>query len=81
MDWHVVEDGAARIEWERRDRFVRVVCRETTGGEWAVTLDALEQAPEGQDYARETHPTREAAEERAAAWREAYRGGTVDEGG
>lgn len=72
MDWQVVEDGEERIEWERRDRFVRIVCRETTSGEWAVTLDALEQAPEGQDYARETHPTREAAEELAAEWRSAY---------
>ncbi|MFC7228227.1 hypothetical protein N0B31_12500 [Salinirubellus salinus] len=78
MEWHVVDDGEERIEWERRDRFVRVVCRATTSGEWAVTLDALEQAPEGQDYARETHPTREAAEERAAAWREAYAGEDED---
>jgi hypothetical protein len=74
MDWRVVEDRAGRIEWERSDRFVRVLCRETAGGEWAVTLDALEQAPEGQAYERETRPTREAAESRAAEWRERYRG-------
>jgi hypothetical protein len=79
MDWRVVEDRADRIEWERGDRFVRVVCRETAGGEWAVTLDALEQATEGQAYERVTHPTREAAEARATEWRERYAGGAESE--
>ncbi|MEF8843123.1 MAG: hypothetical protein V5A62_16110 [Haloarculaceae archaeon] len=70
--WRVVDGGEDRTEWERDDRFVRVVVRRTAGEEWAVTLDALEQAPEGPAYARETHPTREAATDRAEAWREEY---------
>ncbi len=74
MEWHVAAESEGRVEWERWDRFVRVVCRETVDGSWAVTLDALEQAPEGQGYERETHPTREAAEDRAAEWREQYDG-------
>jgi predicted neuraminidase len=71
-DWRVVADEEGRTEWERRDRFVRVIVRRTATGEWATTLDALEQAPEGPAYARETHATREAASDRARAWREAY---------
>lgn len=71
-DWRVVAEEGDRTEWERRDRFVRVVVRRTATGEWAATLDALEQAPEGPADERETHPMREAAAERARAWREAY---------
>jgi len=51
-----------------------VVVRRTATGGWAATLDALEQAPEGSAYERETHATREAAVERARGWREAYAG-------
>jgi hypothetical protein len=70
--WRIVDDDGDRTEWERRDRFVRVVVRRTATDEWATTLDALEQAPEGPAYERETHPTREAAADRARAWRERY---------
>ena len=71
-EWHVVDDDEDRTEWERPDRFVRVVVRRTAADEWAVTLDALEQAPEGPAYERETRPTREAATDRARVWRERY---------
>ena len=71
-EWRVVVDEEGRTEWERDDRFVRVVLRRTATDEWATTLDALEQAPEGPAYERETHPTREAATDRARAWRERY---------
>jgi hypothetical protein len=49
-----------------------VVVRRTATGEWATTLDALEQAPEGPAYERETYPMREAAADRARTWRERY---------
>lgn len=71
-EWRVVSDDGDRTEWERRDRSVRVAVRRTAMGEWAATLDALEQAPEGSVYERETHPTREAAMARVRAWRERY---------
>jgi hypothetical protein len=78
MDWHVAGETEGRVEWERRDRNVRVVVREAASGEWAVTLDALAQAPEGAAYERETLPTREAAETRAEEWRERYGDGETD---
>lgn len=55
--------------WTRSDGNAVVVVRETATGEWAVTVDRLEQAPEGSAYERATVPTREAALDRAAAWR------------
>lgn len=75
MDWHVVDgdpDSAAadRVAWERADRYARVILRETATGAWAVTLDRLAQAPEGQYYHRETLADREQALELAATWRE-----------
>jgi hypothetical protein len=75
MEWYVVDGDpdaadASRVEWERGDRYVRVVLRETATGAWAVTLDRLEQAPEGQYYHRETIADREEALELAATWRE-----------
>ena len=71
-EWRVAADGADRTEWERRDGFVRVVVRRTATGEWAATLDVLEQAPEGPAYGQGTHQTREAATDRARTWRERY---------
>lgn len=76
MDWTEVAtegptDAGERREWERADGHAVVVVRETAGGDWAVTLDRLEQAPEGPAYRRETLSDREAALELAAEWREA----------
>ncbi|WP_254831489.1 DUF7543 family protein [Haloglomus salinum] len=75
MEWHVVDgdpgdEGSSRVEWERGDRYVRVVVRETATGAWAVTLDRLAQAPEGQYYHRETVADRDGALDLAATWRE-----------
>lgn len=74
MEWHVVagdpdDAESSRVEWERGDRYARVVLRETATGSWAVTLDRLAQAPEGQYYHRETLEDRERAVEQATAWR------------
>jgi hypothetical protein len=79
MEWHVVEGdpedlSADRVAWERDDRFARVVVRRTATGAWAVTLDRLQQAPEGQAYRRVTVGDRSTALDRAAAWREANAG-------
>lgn len=77
MDWtETVTDGptdadATRREWERADGYAVVVVRETATGDWAVTLDRLEQAPEGPAYRRESRGDREAALDLAATWREA----------
>jgi hypothetical protein len=86
MDWEEREARAGRT-WTREDGNVIVSVRQTTGtrhpsdgpgddesgnGGWAVTLDRLEQAPEGPAYDRETVPDREAALEIAARWRAAH---------
>jgi hypothetical protein len=76
MDWQVDERREDRIEWVRTDRFGRVVLRRTATGEWAVTLDVLEQAPEGPRYDRETFESRAAAEGRAETWRDGHAGDT-----
>jgi hypothetical protein len=81
MEWHVVDGdptdpSAARVAWEREDRFARVVVRRTATDAWAVTLDRLQQAPEGQAYRRETVADRETALDRAATWREEQAGDT-----
>lgn len=80
MDWDIAagDPDEGRVEWERSDRYAQVVVRETATGSWAVTLDRLEQAPEGQHYRRETVPDRETALERAAAWRAENDGPTDD---
>jgi hypothetical protein len=72
MEWRVASETDDRTEWERADRFARVVLRRTATGEWAATLDLLEQAPEGPAYARETFTDRADAELRLASWREAH---------
>jgi hypothetical protein len=77
MDWtETATDGptdaeTTRREWERADGYAVVIVRETATGEWAVSLDRLEQAPGGPTYRRESRADREAALELAATWREA----------
>lgn len=65
MEWEPTEDG-----WRRADGTAVLTLRETADGRWAVTLDRLEQAPEGPAYRRETLDSREAAAALAADWRE-----------
>ncbi|WP_254545671.1 DUF7543 family protein [Halomarina pelagica] len=74
MDWTETTDrGTTR--WTREDGTVVVALRETADTRWAVTLDRLEQAPEGPGYERETVPTRADALAVAARWREEHDGG------
>ncbi len=80
MDWHVADGDPdeGRVEWERGDRCARVVARETATRSWAVTLDRLTQAQEGEAYRRETVPDRETALGMAAEWRAANDGSAAD---
>lgn len=68
MSWTRTTDTETRVEWERSDGYCHVLARRTATGDWAVSLDRLEQAPEGETYAHETVDTREAAVEVAADW-------------
>ncbi|WP_255197206.1 DUF7543 family protein [Halorarius litoreus] len=68
MSWERTADTETRIEWERSDGYARVVARRTASGDWAVSLDRLEQAPEGETYAHETVGSRDDAVDRAEAW-------------
>lgn len=72
MGWTVREEGDDRVRWERADGTAIVVARVTATGAWAVTLDRLEQAPEGPTYERTTVDSREAALELAERWRETH---------
>lgn len=72
MTWDRTHDGAERVEWERDDGYARVVARETASGRWAVSLDRLAQAPEGETYVHETAPDRDAALDLAETWLERY---------
>lgn len=71
MTWDRTRETDERVEWERADGYARVAVRETATGTWAVTLDRLEQAPEGEAYRHETVEEREEAVEMAESWRHA----------
>ncbi|WP_435197168.1 DUF7543 family protein [Natronomonas sp. EA1] len=72
MPWTATVEEATRLEWERSDRYATIVARETTSGEWAVHVDRLIQAPEGDAYDHERVDDRDAALSLAATWREQY---------
>ena len=72
MSWERTHDEGDRAEWERADRYARLVAREMASGQWAVSLDRLEQAPEGEMYRHETAPSRRAALDLAEAWLARY---------
>lgn len=72
MGWTVTEERDDRLRWERSDGYAILSARATATGEWAVSLDRLEQAPEGPDYDHETVTDREAALDLARRWRDAY---------
>lgn len=68
MTWDEVgADGAS--EWERSDGFATIRLRERHDGSWAVRLDRLFQAPEGQLYRRETVTSEGAARALVDSWR------------
>ncbi|MFQ3318933.1 MAG: hypothetical protein ACI8UR_001992 [Natronomonas sp.] len=69
MEWEKKEEDGEYIEWTRSDDNAHVRLRRTAGGKWAVTLDRLRQAPEGEAYEHETFDERQAAERRADGWR------------
>jgi hypothetical protein len=51
MDWQEQDRQTGR-EWERADGNAVIRLRQTARGDWAVTYDRLEQAPEGSAYER-----------------------------
>jgi len=70
MDWSVGRDDDTITEWERADGYATVRLRERTDGGFIVRLDVMEQAVDESAYERERFDDRDAALERAAAWRE-----------
>jgi hypothetical protein len=71
VTWDRTRETDERVEWERADGYARVAVRETATGAWAVALDRLEQAPEGEAYRHETVADRAEAVETAEQWRRA----------
>lgn len=69
MDWQERDRKTGR-EWEREDGFAVIRLRQTARGEWAVTYDRLEQAPEGDAYERVTVASEDAALSRVEAFQE-----------
>ncbi|MDB2245847.1 hypothetical protein PN419_09785 [Halorubrum ezzemoulense] len=71
MGWSLERDDGTVTEWERSDGYATVRLRERTDGEFVVRLDVMEQAADDSTYERERFDDRDAAEERAVAWRDA----------
>ncbi|MDB2224549.1 hypothetical protein PM023_07680 [Halorubrum ezzemoulense] len=71
MSWSLERDDGTVTEWERSDGYATVRLRERTDGEFVVRLDVMEQAADDSAYERERFDARDAAEERAVAWRDA----------
>lgn len=74
MDGTVREEREDRVRWEREDGTAIVVARATAPGEWAVTLDRPEQAPEGPTDERATVDSRAAAFEVTEQWQQSNGG-------
>ncbi|MFB6071479.1 MAG: hypothetical protein ABEJ88_00765 [Halobacterium sp.] len=74
MDWSEVDRKHGR-EWEREDGYAVIRMRQTARGDWAVTYDRLEQAPEGDAYERVEVGSEDAALSRV----EAFKGRTAAE--
>lgn len=72
MGWSRTEDDDGGRRWERSDGYAIITARATATGEWAVSLDRLEQAPEGPAYEHETVASREEALALAERWRDAH---------
>ena len=71
MGWSLERDDGTVTEWERSDGYATVRLRERTDGEFVVRLDVMEQAADDSAYERDRFDDRDAAEERAVAWRDA----------
>ncbi len=72
MGWSLRRDDGTITEWERSGGYATVRVRERGDGRFVVRLDVMEQAADDRAYDRLVVDEREAAEERAAAWRADY---------
>ncbi|EMA61498.1 hypothetical protein C469_07361 [Halorubrum lipolyticum DSM 21995] len=70
MAWSLGREDDVITEWERSDGYATVRLRERGDGGFVVRLDVMEQAADESAYERERFDDREAALDRAAAWRE-----------
>lgn len=68
MEWTRSEEGEG-IVWTRSDENAFVRLRQTATGRWAVSLDRLRQAHDGETYRQETFEDRADAERCAERWR------------
>lgn len=71
MSWSEADARTGR-RWERDDGLAVLTLRQTATGDWAVTLDVLEQADDGPRYERRTVADEEAALDRAETLRETH---------
>ncbi|MDZ5810309.1 hypothetical protein U4E84_02930 [Halorubrum sp. AD140] len=69
MSWSLAREDDTVTEWERSDGYATVRVRERADGGFVVRLDVMEQAADASAYRRERVDDREAALDRAAAWR------------
>ena len=67
MQWHEASAETGR-RWEREDANAVVSVRETATGDWGVTYDRLQQAPEGSAFRYRTVTSESAALALAAKW-------------
>ncbi|WP_297884514.1 hypothetical protein [uncultured Halorubrum sp.] len=72
MSWSLERDDGTVTEWERSDGYATVRLRERSAGGVVARLDVMEQAVDESTYERQRFDDPEAAEERAAAWRDAH---------
>jgi len=68
MEWTRSRDDEAVTEWDREDDHATVRLRERPDGSYAVRLDVLEQAADGDRYDHGIAASREAAVELVADW-------------
>jgi len=81
MPWSLGREDDVITEWERSDGYATVRVRERGDGGFVARLDVMEQAADESAYERERFDDREAALDRAAAWREVNATSTPDRRG
>lgn len=70
MSWSLGREDDVITEWNRSDGYATVRVRERSDDGFVVRLDVMEQAEDESTYERERFDDREAALDRAAAWRD-----------
>jgi hypothetical protein len=70
MSWSLGREDDVVTEWNRSDGYATVRVRERSDGGFVVRLDVMEQATDESAYERERFDDRDAAFDRAAAWRD-----------